>query len=86
MSWNYRVLAKEFPCGTVEVDIYEVYYDNNGIPNAYSKNGVGVGGYDIKLNGLDDIRGTLKLMKKALDKPILWYGDDKFPQEYKQDE
>lgn len=75
-------MAREFPCGTVEVNIYEVYYDENGIPNAYTENPVSAGGYDIKLNGVDDVRKTLELMLKALDKPILWYNDGKFPQEY----
>lgn len=83
MKWNYRVMAKEFDCGTIELDIYEVYYDENDIPNGYTNNSVSPGGYNVKLNGLNDIKQALELMIKALDKPILWYGD-KFPQEYKE--
>lgn len=80
MSWNYRLMAKEFPCGTVEFDIYEVYYNENGVANATSKESVSPGGYTTVI----EVKDSLELMLKALDKPILWYNEDKFPQEYKE--
>ena len=80
MSWNYRLMAKEFPCGTVEFDIYEVYYDKNGVPNGCTQNAVSPGGYTT----VKQVEESLELMKKALDKPILWYNEGKFPQEYKE--
>lgn len=76
-------MAREFPCGTVEVDIYEVYYDENGVPNGCTTKPVSPGSYDIKLDGVNDVRRALENMLKALDKPILWYNEGKFPQEYK---
>lgn len=80
MSWNYRVMAKKYPNNVIEFDIYEVYYNDKGVPDACSMNPVTPGGYD----DVNEVKGTLELMMKAVNKPILWYGDD-FPQEYKSE-
>ncbi len=77
MSWNYRVMAKEYE-GEIYFDIHEVYYDKKGKPDGCTANPVSVGGYNKK-----GIKWTLKMMKKATKKPILWYGD-KFPKKYKK--
>ena len=84
-KWNYRVMVKEFPNGILECNIYEVYYDDDGVPNGCTMNAVTPGGFDMKLGGFDDLISTLDWMKLATEKPILWYGD-KFPQVYNKDE
>lgn len=60
--------------------IYEVYYDENNIPNSYSSNAIDLQYYE----DTDSILWDLNKMLFALDKPIIWYGD-KFPEEYKND-
>lgn len=65
MSWNYRVIAKEYK-DDVEFYIHEVYYDADGNPNGYTKEPVPVSGACVK-----DIKWTLKHMKKAMKKPVL---------------
>lgn len=81
MSWNHRLMARVYklPTGKTEIyfEIHEVYYDKNDKPDSYTTNPVDVSGYSEK-----DIRWSLEMMLKCLNKPILWYGD-KFPQEYK---
>lgn len=82
MSWNLRVVATEEPMigGPPEIDfaIHEVYYDKNGKPDGMTKNPIRVSGESIEA-----LRWYMDKMKLALEKPILW-GDDRFPQEYKQ--
>lgn len=75
MGWNHRVLAHKYQ-EEIYFEIYEVYYDKNGIPNGYKEKPVTIGGENIK-----GIRWTLNKMKECLKKPILWAGDD-FPKEY----
>ena len=73
MSWNYRVLAREYR-GFNEIEftfsIHEIYYNKDGIPEMCTENPVGVVG-----ECLADLSDTLKWMKKALRKPILNYSD-----------
>ncbi len=80
MSWNHRILAKEYKHldGTTEIyfQIHEVYYDKKGTPNGYTENPVHVGGESIQ-----DIQWTLKHMKECMKKPILWEGE-RFPKEF----
>lgn len=77
MSWNHRILAQKQPNGDVYLQIHEVYYDENGLPNGYTKNPVSVGGEDLKA-----ITWTLNKMLEAKKKPVLWDGE-LFPQEVK---
>jgi hypothetical protein len=74
MSWNHRVLAHK-DWDDWHFEIYEVYYDDNGIPNAYAENGVSVSGDSIK-----SMNWTLDKMKECLSKPILLV--DGFPKEF----
>lgn len=88
MSWNYRVMAVPHPQNgwkEVHLAINDIYYDDNGMPESYGilgepptfRDGETVSGDTIK-----EIRVTLKLMAKALKKPILC-GGDRWPEEYK---
>jgi hypothetical protein len=76
MSWNYRVVHKK---GTSVLTgpwetwgIHEAYYNQPGdeTPRGVTEEPVDVFGHD-----LDDLRWTLQEMTKALDKPVLEYGD-----------
>ena len=75
MGWNHRVLAWEHK-GEVTFQIHEVYYDDSGVPNGYTKEAIAVGGEKI-----GDLKWQLRKMKKCLKKPILWAGE-KWPQEF----
>ena len=75
MGWNHRVLAHKYQ-EEVYLQIHEVLYDENGIPNGYTAEPITIAAEDIK-----GIRWTLNKMKECLKKPILWAGDD-FPKEY----
>ena len=75
MSWNYRLLAKEYK-GDVYYQIHEVYYDDNGKPNGYTANPITIGSNDI-----EGIKWQLEEITKCLDKPTLSVKD--FPNEYK---
>lgn len=79
MSWNHRILAHDTD-GEIYLQIHEVYYDKEGVPDGYTMNAIAVSGED-----LDSIKWTLDKMKECLEKPILWAGD-KFPEEYKNNE
>ena len=74
--WNFRVLAEEDKHGEPWLEIHEVYYDNEGIPNSYTTKAV-----DVSAETLKGLKWRLKHMKRALKQPILWKGD-MFPQEY----
>ncbi len=74
-KWNYRVLAYE-DHDDVFLQIHEVYYNEKGKADGYTKKGVCVCGENLQA-----LTWTLDSMRKCLDKPILWAGD-KFPAEY----
>jgi hypothetical protein len=76
--WNYRVLAF-LQDDEVYFEIHNVYYSDKGItPISYGEPGSTIFSESIK-----GVRKTLKLVKLALEKPVLW-GDDQFPKEYKK--
>jgi len=77
MSWNNRVLAHKHN-DEVFLQIHEVYYSEEGVPDAYTKDGIKVVGDNI-----EEIRWTLDNMIECLAKPILWAGD-RFPEEVEQ--
>ncbi len=77
--WNHRVLATEYN-GEVYFEVHEVYYDDEGKPNAATKEAVRIGSDDI-----EGIRWQINRIEECLQKPVLW-GDDRFPQEYKTKE
>jgi len=70
MSWNHRVIRRKFPNGEVLWAIHEVYYDDDGKPNACTENPIPIREYSVK-----DIGKTLKRIRRALKKPVLKYED-----------
>jgi len=72
MTWNYRVIKKEheplneFDDG-VTYSIHEVYYDKHGDIEAWTLKAIGLGDFD----DMDDLKGSMELMQKAFDKPVL---------------
>lgn len=81
MTWNYRVLVKEYKdeFGNVEQEfaVHEVYYNEDRKPIAYRETPSSVIA-DSKLNLLS----VINVMKEGVKKPILWFGE-RFPEIYK---
>lgn len=75
--WNYRVMARLLECGEPWFAMHEVYY-KNGRPKSYSTDPI-----SIHADTLKEFKWTLKVMKEALKKPILWWGEGKFPKVFK---
>lgn len=81
--WNYRLCAEQHKSG-VEISIREVYYDNEGKPNAYSATAESMrfepedGKTIIQL-----YEEYIKMLQAAKFKSILWIGD-KWPQKYEE--
>jgi hypothetical protein len=79
MSWNHRILAHKAREDWF-FQIHEVYYEKNGIPYGYTKDGVSVGAESV-----EGIHWVLDRMRECANKPILsaenfpneWSGDDK---------
>ncbi len=68
MTWNHRVIAKEYK-GELTFAIHEVFY-TDGVPYACTEDAVGVSG-----ENLAELTQTLEWMKEALMRPILNYAD-----------
>lgn len=67
MSWNYRVLRTTDCCVDNQWHyIAEVYYDDQGKPEMWTPKAMRPGG-----TTLDELRGDLGYMLKALDAPVL---------------
>ena len=62
MGWNYRILKSKDDW----YQIHEVYYDKDNNVSGWAENGTTVSGDTI-----DEIRSSLELMLKSLDKEIL---------------
>ncbi len=80
MSWNYRILAHKSNNDDMYLQIHEVYYNENNIPIAYTKNPISIGGTDI-----DEILWVIDKIRDAVNKPILLAGE-KFPNEYRNED
>lgn len=76
MGWNYRVLAHKESDGDHYFQIHEVYYDGEGNPDSYTKDGARIGG-----DSIDSLAWSLTKMNECMDKPILSVED--FPNEFK---
>ena len=70
MSWNYRVVRREFPNGSVMWGIHEVYYDYNGEADSCTDDPV-----RIEEFSLNDLGATVKRLRRALREPVLEYAD-----------
>lgn len=74
--WSHRILAHKHPTtGEVHLQIHEVFYNEKGELNSYTKEGVTVNG-----DSLRSIKWVLNKMNKCCDKPIIWAGEN-FPLE-----
>lgn len=72
MWWNNRVVRKEVRHGGKSWSLYsihEVYYADDGTIELWTQNPVNLGDYE----SVDDLKGTLELVQKAFDKPVLEY-------------
>lgn len=67
MSWNYRIIKKEYG-NEVEYAIYEVYYNKRGVIDGWSENPTCVAG-----NSLNDLAKDFQLYAEAFSKPVLKY-------------
>ena len=76
-TWNYRLMAHKYKYG-VYFEVHEVYYNKDGVPNAYTESPITLNNETVK-----GLRWVLKQVKKATKKPIIWYGEN-FPKEYKK--
>ena len=61
--WNYRVVQS---FDQTEYFIAEVYYDGDG-PRGWVESGRDF----LRWNDYDDLKGTVELIQKAFDKPLL---------------
>ena len=69
MTWNYRVLVREYPQTQEDVfAIHEVYYDENDAPGSCTVNPVAPIG-----DSLEELKGVLQMYATALEKPVLRY-------------
>ena len=70
MTWNHRVVRKRYEMTTPLLGIHEVFYDNEGVPDAVTVDPVGVQG-----ETLGELGEALGWMLKALGQPVLEYDD-----------
>ena len=81
MHWNHRIIKREYP-DAIEVvvyGIYEVYYNDKGVPTMCTEEPMRLWGESVK-----DLKETLKRMKRCLDEPVLDYDKD-FPEQNNPD-
>lgn len=64
-TWDYRVIIKD---GLFQ--IHEVYYNQDRYPVSISEEEIAPAEEDFK-----ELKITIKLMGRALDKPVLKYSD-----------
>lgn len=65
MTWNYRVLVKEG-----QYNIHEVYYDDDGNPEAFTEDSVGPSG-----GSLEELKEDVRYFSEALSLPVLDYNE-----------
>jgi hypothetical protein len=68
MTWNYRIIELQTGDETHRA-IHEVYYDDDGKPNAYTENPASVWWYADEEEGAP--ARILERMQEALLKPVL---------------
>lgn len=72
-SWNFRVVARE-NMGEPEFTIVETYYDDEGNVDGWTDDPAWPTGLT-----LEDLRGELRLMLEATEKPLLKTGQEDSP-------
>lgn len=65
MTWNYRVLIKDG-----QYNIHEVYYDDDGNPEAFTEEPVGPSG-----ESPEELKKDLQYFSEALSLPVLDYNE-----------
>ena len=68
MSWNYRIMKREISKGEFEFGIYEVYYNEDGTINGYTKDSL-----VPVVDSADGLKHEMEIMMKAFDKVVLKY-------------
>jgi len=63
MSWNYRIVEYEHGAG---FGLHEVYYDDDGEPDAMSQHPAGFVGETV-----DELNEALTMAKRAAERPVL---------------
>jgi len=79
MSWNYRVIRKRMPQRSIEkyecepfyFQIYEVFYDENGIPDGWTAEPICPLG-----DTFEELKKDFSFYKEALNKPVLEVSPD----------
>lgn len=67
--WNYRVVVVEdAEFGVESYSIHEIYYDDDGVINGWSKSPIAAGG-ETKLELLDDLA---RMSAAAAGRPLIW--------------
>jgi hypothetical protein len=69
MSWNYRVLRKNYN-GAEYFEIHEVYYDSNGKPDSCTERAISPMGDTV-----EELKNEIEKIKKSFDLPVLNYED-----------
>lgn len=77
MNWNYRLMKREYlnPINQEKEVIYgihEVYYDEDGNPNGWSKEPE-----NISSETIEGIQWQIEKFQEALTKPLLDYSDER---------
>jgi hypothetical protein len=77
-TWDYRVVRHKGVHDMGDfLQIHEVYYDENGMPDMVTEDPVAAGGETI-----EEVRQVLEWMLAATEKPILDF--DSFPSPYQE--
>jgi hypothetical protein len=79
MSWNHRVVRREYPSGEVMYQIHEVYYNQARKADSCTQEPV-----SLMAEDLEDLRWTLQKMLACIDRPTLDYDKD-FPTREQQE-
>ena len=67
MFWNYRVIRMyEKESGTTYHEVFEVYYNEEGNPQAFAES------HNVVVDeSLEELQETFNAIKEAFDKPVL---------------
>jgi hypothetical protein len=73
MRWNHRIIKDVCQVtGETYLEIHEVYYNDNDIPNAATKNPITISG-----ENLTSLIWTVDKIKECLGKPMLEWDEEK---------
>jgi hypothetical protein len=78
MGWNYRVMIYKNSLNQLFYNIFEVQYDENGVPVSYHPDPV-----ELESDSRTDMSAVVELISKAFKKPTLKMWD--FPYVYDED-